>query len=279
MYKSFSSELLWFPGRSIKDDIPLAAKYGYGGINFDIKKESAAITPGEFSELLSKNNLKPGSFALPVEFRNDRKTFENDIGALRPCCEFALKTGTTRCTTYIMSYSDTLDYSSNFKQHRERLAVAAEILGEYGICLGLEFLGPLSIRRGKAYGFIHNLDGLNELLEAIGMSNTGYLLDVFHWEMAGQVFDDFKKIASNDRIITAHLSDAPAGISRDEQPNHQRELPGATGILHIKEFIKGLHDLNYDGPVLIEPFNMVLKKMPFEEAVKEAKTAMDKVWF
>jgi sugar phosphate isomerase/epimerase len=178
MYKAFSSELLWFPGRSLKDDIPLAAKYGYEGINFDIKKELAAFSPEELSELLSENKLKPGSFALPVEFRKDKETFEADLKTLRPCCEFAQKIGFTRCTTYIMSYSDTLDYKSNFKLHEERLTATAKILEDCGIRLGLEFLGPPSLRKGKAYEFIHDLDGLTELLDAIKTTNTGYLLDV-----------------------------------------------------------------------------------------------------
>ena len=278
MYKAFSSELLWFPGRPLSDDIPLAAKYAYQGIGFDIKRESAAFSPEEFSDLLGKNNLKPACFAIPVEFREDRETFDSDLKALPLYCEFAQKTGTSRCTTFIMSYSDTLDYKSNFNQHKERLTAAAKILEEYGIRFGLEFLGPPSLRKGKAHEFIHNLDGINELLDAIGTSNIGYLLDLFHWDLAGQVFDDFKKIPGNAQVVVAHINDAPKGISREEQPNHQRELPGATGVLKTGDFFKGLANLNYDGPVLVEPFNQSLKALPFEDAVKAAKASMDKVW-
>ena len=278
MYKTFSSELLWFADRSLKDDIPLAVKYGYKGISFDIKRESAVFKAEEFSDLLAKNNLRPACFALPVEFRKDREIFKADLETLRPCCEFAQKTGTTRCTTYIMSYSDTLDYKSNFIQHKERLGLTAKILEEYGIRLGLEFLGPPSLRHSKAFEFICNLDGLSELLAAIGASNLGHLLDVFHWDLAGQVYADFKKIPGNEYVVAAHLSDAPLGISREEQPNHQRELPGTTGVLKVEDFFRGLKSLNYDGPVLVEPFNKHLKSLAFEDAVKAAKAAMDKVW-
>ena len=278
MYKAFSSELLWFPERSLRDDIPLAVKYGYEGISFDIKREAASFSPEELSDLLEKSKLKPASFALPVEFRQDKNTFETDFKALPAYCQFAQKTGFTRCTAYIMSYSDTLDYKANFNQHKERLTPVVKTLEEYGIRLGLEFLGPPSLRKGKAHGFIHNLDGLAELLEAIGTSNLGYLMDVFHWDMAGQVFDDFKKISGNEKVVVAHINDAPAGISREEQPSHSRDLPGATGVLKVNDFFRGLQNLNYDGPVLVEPFNEALKAMPFEGAVKAAKAAMDKVW-
>jgi len=278
MYKTFSSELLWFPGRSVADDVPLAAKYGYEGINLDVKKESAAFSPEELSALFAANKLRPGTFALPVEFRKDRETFEEDFKFLRPCCAFAQKIGFTRCTTYVMSFSDTLDYKENFKLHKERLTMAAGILEDYGIRFGLEFLGPPSLYRKAAYEFIHTLDGLTELLDAIGTSNMGYLLDIFHWELAGQVFGDFKKIPGNEKVVAAHLSDTPMGVGREEQPNHMRELPGATGLLKINEFMKGLKDLSYDGPVLVEPFNKALKEMAFEDAVKAAKAAMDSVW-
>jgi len=277
MYKAFSSEVLWFPGRSLRDDVPLAFKYGYEGINLDIKKESEDFSPNELSDLLAKNKLKPGSFGLPVEFRKDKETFETDLKILKPCCEFAQKTGFTRCTTYIMSYSDTLDYKSNLMMHKERLTLVANILEENGIRLGLEFLGPPSLYRGKAYEFVHSLDGLLDLLDTIGKKNIGHLLDTFQWHLAGQVFDDFKKIPVNE-VVVAHINDVPSGISREEQPIHQRELPGATGICKIDEFFRGLKLLNFNGPVLVEPFSKALKEMAFEDAVKTTKAAMDKVW-
>ena len=278
MYKTLSSEFLWFPDRSLADDIPVAAKYNFEGICFDIKKESKIYSPERFSDLLAKNNLKPASFALPIEFRESSDTFETELKSLRLYCDFAKKTKAVRCTAYILPFSDTLDYKTNFNQHRERLSVAAKILEEYGIRLGLEFLAPPSLRKGKAHEFIHDLDGMIELIDAIGTSNTGHLLDVFHWDLAGQTFDDFKKIPGNEKIVAAHINDAPRGVTREEQPSHWRELPGATGVLRIDEFFTGLKNLNYDGPVLIEPFSKALKNMEFDDAVRAAKTAMDRVW-
>ena len=278
MFKSFSSGLLGFPGRSLADDIPLAVKYGYGGINIDIKKEAAAYSPSQLTELLEKNKLKSGGFGLPVEFRKNQDVFEADLKELRSYCDFAKKSGNTRCSTWLMPCSDTLDYKSNFALHKERLTPIAKILEEYGIRLGMEFVGPASLRKGKAHEFIHDLDGLNELLNAIGTSNLGYLLDVFHWDTAGQVFDDFKKVPGKEWVVMAHINDAPKGRTIAEQLDQERELPGATGVLRVSEFMKGLENLNYDGPVSVEPFNAALKAMTFEDAVKAAKAGMDKVW-
>jgi len=278
MYKALSSEYLGFPDRSLRDDVSLAAKYGYEGICFNIKKEAAAFSPLEFTELLAKNKLKNGGFGLPVEFRGSREIYDADFRQLRSYCEFAGKTGTTRCITWLMPCSDTLDYKSNFNLHKERLSPVAKLLEEYGIRFGFEFVGPPSLRRGSAHEFIHNLDGLNELLDAIGTSNLGYLLDVFHWDLAGQVYADFKKIPGPEWVVMAHINDAPRGRSRDEQIDQQRELPGATGVLRISEFMRGLLELNYDGPVVTEPFCKSLTAMGVEDAVKTVKASMDTVW-
>ena len=278
MFKSFSSEFLGFHNRTLADDIPLAVKYGYEGINIEIKKEAATYSPPEFNELLANNSLKSGGFVLPVEFRKSREIFEEDFRELRSYCKFAKKTGNTRCMTNIIPYSDTLDFNSNFRLHKERLTSVAKTLEEYGIRFGLEFIGPAERRRGKAHGFIYNLDGIKELLDAIGTSNLGYLLDIYHWDTAGQVFEDFRKIPGSEWVVMVHINDAPKGLALEEQIDLKRELPGTTGVLRIEEFMRGLLNLNFDGPVIVEPFNESLAALPFEDAVRMAKASMDKVW-
>lgn len=277
MYKAFSSGLLGFRERTLKEDIPLAAKYGYKGINFDMAKEGGG-DPAEIKALLDQYNLVSGGFGLPVDYRNSAETFEADMAKLPAYCEFAQKTGSDRCITWIIAWSDTLDYKENYALHLSRLTRVAKVLEEYGIRFGIEFVGPPSERIGKKYGFIHDLDGLMELLNDIGTSNLGILMDVWHWDLAGQTFADFKKIPSQEWVVMAHINDAPAGIPAEKQVDVVRELPGATGVLRIGEFMDGLIQLGYDGPVYVEPFNEKLKAMPFEEAAKASTAAMDSVW-
>jgi sugar phosphate isomerase/epimerase len=277
MYKGFSSGLLGFENRTLKEDIPVAVKYGYEGINFDITKE-AQHDPGEIKALLEESNLKPGGFGLPVDYRNTTEVFEGDMKNLPAYCKFAGAIGNDRCITWIIPWSDTLDYKANFELHKTRLTRVAKVLEEYGIRFGIEFVGPPRERRGKKYEFIHNFDTLMELLHAIGTSNLGFLLDAWHWDMAGQTYEDFKKIPGNRWITMVHINDAPIGIPVEEQRDLVRELPGATGVIKIANFMRGLLDLNYDGPVYVEPFNASLTAMAFEDAARTAKAAMDKVW-
>ncbi|MDR2370621.1 MAG: sugar phosphate isomerase/epimerase [Treponema sp.] len=282
MYKGFSSGLLGFGGRTLKEDVPLAVKYGYSGINFDIVTEAGKdplrADAAEVKELLEKNGLKSGGFGLPVNYRESPDIFEEDLKKLPAYCEFARKTGSDRCITWIIPWSDTLDYRANYDQHKTRLARIAKILEDHGVRFGLEFVGPPGERRGKKYEFIHNLDGLLELLNDIGTSNLGILMDVWHWDMAGQTFDDFRKIPGNKWVVMVHINDAPAGIPVAEQKDLVRELPGATGVLKIADFMRGLTGLNYDGPVFVEPFYAPFRTMSVEDAVRAAKAAMDKVW-
>jgi len=277
MYKAFSSGLLGFGGRSIEDDIPLAVKYGYEGIQINIAEDSKK-DPAKFKDLLAANNLKNGGFGLPLEFRQSEDVFNEGLKLLPNYCEFAQKVGADRCSTWIAPSSETLDYKAHFELHKTRIQKIAKIMDGYGIRFGLEFVGPPSSRKGKKHEFIHNLETLNELLNAIGASNVGYLLDAYHWELAGQTYADFKKIPGSEKVVCVHINDGQAGLSRDEQKDMNRELPGATGFVKIADFFKGLNDLQYDGPVYVEPFYQPFKTMPFEEALKMAKAAMDKVW-
>jgi sugar phosphate isomerase/epimerase len=269
--------MLGFGGRKIEEDNPLAVKYGYECIIIDIASEYKK-DPAQFKDLLEKNKLKNGGFGLPIEFRQSEEKYEEGMKILPDCCKFAEKTGANRCITWIFPSSDTLDYKTNFELHKTRLAKAAKIMEDHGIRFGLEFVGPPGERKGKKYEFIHNLDTLNELISAIGTSNLGYLLDVWHWDLAGQTYADFKKIPGKEWVVMAHINDAPKGIAPDAQKDLVRELPGTTGVLKITDFMKGLRELMYDGPIYVEPFSEALKSMPVDIAFKTAKAAMDKVW-
>lgn len=152
------------------------------------------------------------------------------------------------------------------------------MLWKYEIRLGLEFLGPPKLRRGARYEFIHTLEQMLALCEAIACENIGLLLDVWHWDMAGQTYQDFAKIKDQSMVVCAHIMDAPAGVDRADQEDLIRELPGATGVLRIEEFFQGLIEMNYSGPVLVEPFAKELEKMEFEEAVATISEALNRVW-
>jgi sugar phosphate isomerase/epimerase len=276
MYRAFSPHAIGF-SVSFRDAVGAAARNGFRGYWFDLRTD-AKQDVSVIRELLKAHEMRPAGFGLPVDFHRDEQTFTRDLNALPGFADTARALGLGRCTTWIAAASDELTYEQNFDLHRTRLRKVAEILEERDIRLGLEFVGPPSFRKGKNYEFVHNLGQTLELCTAIGTGNVGLLLDLFHWDLAGQTETDFNLIPNQEYIVLAHVNDAPAGRTVEEQLDNDRRLPGETGVLKIRQFLSGLARLGYDGPVVVEPFSAELKSMPFEKAVAATRESLQKVW-
>ena len=277
MNKGFSAGLIGFGEKRLADYAPVAAKLGFDSVDFNVTEEYKNGA-GFIQEQLNKYALKIGGFGLPVDIVAEESKFSCDLKALPDYCKFAADVGNLRCFTWVAPVSNALDYEENFELHKNRLGECARVLEQYGIRFGLEFVGPLAIRKGHKYDFIDNLDGVLELVSAINRPNVGVLVDTIHWDLAGQTIEDFKKISSKDFIVVAHINDAVAGFPLGQQLSFNRELPGVTNVLNIEDFMNGLLSVGYDGPVYVEPFNEKVQNMPFEQAAEVTKIAMDSVW-
>ena len=276
MYKALAPGCIGH-GKSFKESAAAAAKAGYEGYWFDIFGDFK-IPAEETLELLNKHNLRAAGFSFPVEYRKDRETFDEGMKNFAGQCDYAAKIGANRSATWILPMHPTLDYKENFELHANRLREACVVMKEYGIIFGMEFVGTPKIRKNAKHVFIYNLDQMLELCDVIGTGNAGLLLDSWHWDMAGQVKDDFAKIKSPGQIALAHINDAPEGVPADEHEDSVRGLPGSTGVLRIAEFFDGLKSVGYEGPVLCEPFVKCLSEMPFEQALETVMASMKKVW-
>ena len=173
--------------------------------------------------------------------------------------------------------SDDLTFRENFRFHVDRLRPIAEILGEHGCRLGLEHIGPRTLRDGKKYGFIYTQAGMLALTEAIGTGNVGLLLDAWHWYTGLGTESDLRSL-TNDDVVYVHVNDAPAGVDIADQIDNQRALPSETGVIDLVTFLKVMKDIGYDGPVTPEPFSQRGRELPAEQAVKETHDGLDKAW-
>jgi len=185
--------------------------------------------------------------------------------------------GCTRVATWLMSWHETLPYPAHFEQLRERTARICEVLARYGLRYGLEFIGPETLRAGKPYSFIHDLDGLLELIRAVGADNLGVLLDAWHWYTSGGTAADLIKL-SDQLVVVVHVNDAPAGIPLEQQMDPVRAMPGETGVIDIATFMRALDKMGYTGPIMAEPFCAWLRALPPEEAVAATARSLDKIW-
>lgn len=228
-------------------------------------------------EILAVRGLRAGTAGIGVNFRGDDATFEQGLRELPTQAAALQAVGCTRILTWISPFHDTLPYEESFRRLKERTARICEVLAEHGLRYGLEFVGPETLRRGKAHPFIHDIDGMLELIRAVGARNLGFLLDAFHWYTSGGTAADLEKL-SDDLVVGVHVNDAISGRSREEQIDNERALPGETGVIDIGTFLRALEAMHYDGPVMVEPFSQRVRELSAEEAVAATAASLDRIW-
>ena len=258
----------------------LAEKFRFGGIDLDVSEAAELLDGGReglLKTIFERHGIKAGGFGLPVEFRKDEDAFQADLKKLPRLAKAAAGMDCRRCPTWILPASDELPFDENFELHRRRLKACAEVLAAHGIGLGLEFVGPRTMRAGKAHEFIWNMSGMLELAEAIGTGNVGLLLDCWHWYTSEGTAEDILALKP-EQVVYVHVSDAPAGIPVDRQIDNKRAMPGATGVIDIAAFLKALSEIGYDGPITAEPFNPELKAMSAEDAADVVGGALDRIF-
>lgn len=255
----------------------LAHRHGFEAVEPRVE-EVAAMTSAQLAEVsgdLAAKKLKWAAAALPVEFRKDEATFRAGLAALPALAAGLQRAGVSRVGTWLMPCSDELTYRANFKQHAARLAAVAQVLGDHGQKLGLEYVGTRLSLVGRKYPFVHTLAETRELIAEIGTGNVGVVLDSWHWWQAGDSVADLLTLKNAD-IVSVDLNDAPAGIAKGQQKDGERELPVATGVVDTAAFLGALVKLGYDGPMRAEPFNKAVNALENEPACATVATAMRK---
>ena len=255
--------------------LELAIKYNFDSI-IPIVKEFQEMDHREIDNYLKKMKENKISFdvsGLPVQFRTNKDQFNKGLITLDTYCKILNKLNVKGFNTWIMPTNKDLTYLENFKVHKERLKECAKIIGDYGMKLGLEFVGPKTLMSRDQFSFIRTINELRELIVAIDEKNVGYQLDAFHLYCANHSVEDLNFL-NKDNIVMCQLNDAVLGRSVDEQLDLERELPGKTGLIDTAPFLNFLNNIGYEGTVSAEPFNKELNKMNNEDAAKATFNAI-----
>jgi sugar phosphate isomerase/epimerase len=179
--------------------------------------------------------------------------------------------------TWVLPASDEQPLEENRRFHIERFRPIAQVLADHGCYLGLEFIGPKTLRESKRYPFIYRMGDMLALGAEIG-PNVGLLLDCWHWYTSRGTLDELRALKP-EQVVYVHVNDAPAGIPIDEQLDHTRALPGETGVIDIVGFLQALQTIGYDGPVTPEPFKKELNDLPSDDArLQKVGEAMDAIF-
>lgn len=261
------------------ESVELAVKYGFEGVDPDLNY-LASLGDEALRRLvddLEAKNLKLACAGLPVDFRQDEAAFSEGLKKLPAAAGVLQRAGVWRVSTYILPFSNELTYPQNFRKHAFRLRQCAEILADHGQKFGLEYVAPRTLWRSQRHPFIHTLSETRELIVAIGTNNMGIQLDSWHWFNAEETGKDLLALRGSD-VITVDLNDAPAGLSLDQYQDNHRELPASTGVIPVKDFLRSLAQIGYDGPIQAEPFNAALRAMPLDQACGSASAAMKKAF-
>jgi sugar phosphate isomerase/epimerase len=255
----------------------LAEKFGYDAVNADrfFLKEQGPI---EVVSLLKQHNIKPGAFAFSAAFNAcySDTDFEQSLAVFEQDLSLCREAGFKCCVGYVQPSSDTLDYYDHFALLFERLKRIKPLLETYDVRLGLEFIGPTTMRVRRKFDFIHTMDGIRSLIAAANVQNcVGFKLDAIHWYTSGAGLLDIEKLSS-DEVVYVEINDGLKGeYDRFTLPEFQRELPGAVGSIDLSGMLKKLDAIGFHGPVVVEPWNVQLREMNPADAVEKVKLALD----
>jgi sugar phosphate isomerase/epimerase len=260
MFLSLNSVLL--QGRVPWPDFArLAAKTGFPATDIMLRPAMLAGVSAT-NDLLASLKIKPAVIEFPVDFRKDDATFKTSLAQLDAAAQFAAAIHCPRMMTYILSSSDTP--KDELRQtYKQRFTESARILARSNVRLGLEFLGPLEIRKAHKYEFIWRMNDMLAFAKECG-PNVGLLLDSWHWHHAGATPADIVA-AGRDRIVHVHFNDAP-NLPPEQIHDNQRLLPGE-GVINLTGFLQALQKIGYDDALSVEVFGRT-KDMTPEAAAK-----------
>src|SRR6266481_4053821 len=240
----------------------LAHKLGYPGTDVNANEAMEYGAPATRT-LLEKLSLKPAVVNLPVEYRKDEAAFRADLAKLEPAVQFSVAIGCPRMTTWVMSSSE-IPKLEQRKIYKARFEACANVLARSHARLGLEFLGPLHIRKQFPHEFIWRMDEMLEFARECG-PNVGILLDSWHWHHAGATVADVLA-AGKAGIVHVQVNDAPDLPAKKIRDN-ERLMPGE-GVIDLPAFFQALKNIGYSDGVSPEVFGRGLKNMPPEEGAK-----------
>ncbi len=267
MYIALSPGAIAVKAQDLSQRIAAAKGHGFVGVEIDVAEvanlvdaQGADAVMGKFEEA----EVIACGWGLPVNWSGSEENWKSDLEKLKRYAKAASAIGCFRTFTWIGPGSNDRPFDENLAFHIERFTPIATILAEHGQRLGLEFIGPKTIRDNAKYSFVHDMPGMLDMVAKIG-DNVGLLLDCWHLYTSHGRAADVARLQETD-VVYVHVNDAPAGVPIDKQIDHVRGLPGETGVIDIAGFLGALKGIGYSGPVVPEPFKKELADLPDDSA-------------
>jgi sugar phosphate isomerase/epimerase len=279
MFRNLSPAALHISGRQ-SELIELALSFGFKGLDLDLVEFQQAVkTYGlpHARRLIDSARLKFGAFQLPWTWDESDEVYKAGRGAVDELLSLAAELGMTRAVTAIAPANDLRPYHENFEFHRRRLAEIGEVLAPKHIKLGLEFHCNPTLRKDRAFQFIHTFDALATLVGMIRAANVGVVADLFELHATGASFDDVRKLGA-EKIVSMVVSDVSAEKPSTECDEADRLLPGENGAIDLPATLVALAEIGYDGPITPATSAHSVKGMKREQIVRTAGERLGHAW-
>jgi len=293
MFTSFNARALGLT-LSADETLRLASENGFGGVDLMVRDLiDQGVDLVALKRRIDHLGLRPGAFPMPIDWRtSDDARFRDDLDRLSTCAEAAATLGLHRTCTWVMPECRPLPditapypgESTTFAFHLRRLHRIAVCLAQFGIRLGLEVIGVESSRGEGLAPFIHRLDRLEPLREAVdlcGSVEMGVLLDSWHLYAADEPLAHALAWPAS-RVVWVHVADLPQGDSSDRSRmiDSVRGLPGEHGAIDSRSLLQALKEVGYEGPVTAEPLARcsTLAGLPPNEVARATARSLRAVW-
>lgn len=279
MFTALNAGAIGVQMNDLQEGIAKARRGGFAGVEFRIAEVADLIDrhgADHVRGLFAAGGVRPAAWGLGLSWQEEAD-WRASLAALPRLAAAAAAIDCRRTFMVLRPASNDREYAENWRFHVERLTPIAAILAEHGCSLGLEFIGPKTLRDEYRHEFIYTLPGALELGAAIG-PNIGLLLDCYHWYTSHGTLADLQGLRA-EQIVHVHINDAPAGIPVDQQLDLVRALPGETGVIDIVGFLHAVRASGYDGPITAEPFKKELRDLPSDDdRLATIKASIDKVF-
>ena len=289
-------------GVSYPDSARLASKIGYAGIdNWGLQHAKDLGIEGAkafFAEL----RLRPHIMNIPggAPWNGDDAAFQARLPQLEQDAAFCAAIGCRNFMVVLGATSPT-PKEERWKLVTARLGAVSKILEKHNMRLGLEFLGPMSMRTGRGGGggggrgrgragaadapaappappppppappivFVYTLKETLQLAQESGPA-IGAVMDFWHWYHSGGTIADILA-ADPRRLVNVHISDAKQMPPEDVQDS-MRHLPGE-GVIDLVGGLQALKKIGWQGGICPETIGPRLDNIPAEETAKMALDA------
>jgi sugar phosphate isomerase/epimerase len=279
MFKNLSPDAIGIFGRQ-GEMLEIALTHRFKGLELDITevtKRAKAASVAQACKYLASARVKIGGFELPIRWTADETQFKADLAQIGTLIEVCKTIGADRCFTTIRPTSDERPMHDNFKFHVDRLQKVADAIAPADLKLGVSILPAQADRKDGGFEFIHQVDPLVVLINAVQRANVGLLLDTWAWTVGGGDVEKLRTLRSN-QIVSVRLADLASNADLADVQPQQKILPSEGGTIDNVAILGVLEELGFDGPVAVAQHSSHMKGQAREPIVAKASSLLDSLF-